>query len=97
MVLGVCGVVSSITTALSHPLIASFIGCAMCGDCMVLCCLIECGLSALTVTHKERGQHTGVFLWCVMCVMVWCGLWCVSESVEEEWWHGGLKRGERVE
>ena len=32
--LGVCVVVSTITTALSHSLVASSIGCAMCGDCM---------------------------------------------------------------
>ena len=40
-------------------------------DCMMMCCLIECGLSALTVTHKERGEHTGVLVWCVVCA-VWC-------------------------
>ena len=78
MVLGVCGVVSSITTPLSHSLIASSISCVMCGDCMVLCCLIECGLSALTVTHKERKRtaHRCVCVVCWVCdgVNVDCGV-----------------------
>ena len=32
-------------------------------------------MSALTVTHKERGQQAGVIVRCVVCVgVVWCGV-----------------------
>ena len=61
-----------------NSLIVPSIGCVMCGDCMIAWCLIECGLSGLTVTHNERGQHTSVLMWRVVCAMVLCGV-CVCE------------------
>ena len=61
---------------------------------MVLC-LVECGLSALTVTHKERGQNTGMIVWHVVCDgVVWT---VVGESVGRRamaWW---IEMGERME
>ena len=60
-------------------------------DCMVLWCLIECGMSGQTITRNE-GKRTLHRRACV----VWCGVMCVLAS-EEEWLHGGLKKGERME
>ena len=94
VVLGVCGVVSSITIALSHSLVASSIGCAMwwLHGCMVLHCLIECGMSGQTVTRKERKRtvHTGLLVWYVVwwCCVVWTvvsesvGIWVVARCIE---------------
>ena len=58
---------------------------------MVLCCLFECGLSAHTLTHKERGTaHRHVCVVCCVCdgvVWWWVRVW------GDELWHGGLKWG----
>ena len=93
VVLGVCGVVSSITTAITHSLIASSVGCAMCGDSMISwCCVVWFCVDCVhwrSHAKKKRGQHTGVLVWYVVCdggVMWWVITW------EEGWWHGGMKR-----
>ena len=69
MVLGVCGVVSSITLlfpihALHHPLV---VPCVVIAWFHGVVLIDECGMSGLTVTHTERGQHTGVLVWRVVC------------------------------
>ena len=63
----------------------------------MLCWLIECGLSAHTVTHKERkraAQRRACVAWCVCDGVMWIVVY-VCGSVGRRvvaWW---IERGEK--
>ena len=54
--------------------------CHVSSDSVVMSCLIWCGMGGQTVAHKERGQHTGVLVWHVVCVIVWWSVMCVQRK-----------------
>ena len=87
LVLCVCAVVSTHTTAPSHSLIASSIGCPMCGDCLFpWCCVVwlsvgSAGRQCDTQTQQHANKkHNSTQAWLcgvfpVCDDVAWCAVW----------------------